>query len=178
MLRSQQKNEPFSAMVAWADGRRSAVASDFRGAPVEVLAVMAERANHPTLRARLADVSWLLERKRSQLGAVALAAYVAIVRKVGARELHFHSDDNEKDVLSFDARDLLRRALYIGRTIGWDKEETLTARALVVELRKRALAEGQPMLAYRFCDLDLDFDVSEPAEIAKRHRAGDCGTTR
>lgn len=167
MLRSQQKNEPFSAMVAWADGRRSAVASDFRGAPVEVLAVMAERANHPTLRARLADVSWLLERKRSQLGAVALAAYVAIVRKVGARELHFHSDDNEKDVLSFDARDLMRRALYIGRAIGWDKEETLTARALVVELRKRALAEGQSMLAYRFCDLDLDFDVSEPAEIAK-----------
>lgn len=167
MLRSQQKNEPFSAMVAWADGRRSAVPSDFRGAPVEVLAAMAERANHPALRARLADVSWLLERKRSQLGAVALAAYVEIVRKVGVRELHFHSEDNEKDALSFDARDLLRRALYIGRAIGWDKDETLAARAQVVDLRKRALAEGQPMLAYRFCDLDLDFDVSEPAEVAK-----------
>jgi hypothetical protein len=167
LLRSQLKNEPFGAMAVFADGRRSSVLSDFRGAPVEVLAAMAERTNHPTLRARLADVCWVLERKRSQLAGLAVGAYGAIVRKVIAGELHFHSGDDVKDALSFEVRDMLRRALHIGRSIGWDKEETLATRALVVDLRKRGPAQGLPMLAYRFCELDLDFNVSSPAEIGK-----------
>src|SRR4051794_16101549 len=125
LLRSQQKNEPFSAFVAWSDGRRSSVLSDFRGPPVEVLANIATDADNPVLRARLADVCWVLEPKRSQLALLAIAGYVAIVRKVIADELHFHSDDELKDTLSFEVRDLIRRALHISRAIGWDKPEGL-----------------------------------------------------
>jgi hypothetical protein len=37
---------------------------------------MATHAKHPVPRARLADVCWLLDRKRAQLGASAISAYV------------------------------------------------------------------------------------------------------
>ena len=79
-LKAQEPNEPFGPMVVWAEGRRSVAPGDFRGAPIEVLSEMAARAEHPVLRARLADVSWLLERKRAELGKTAIAAYVEIVK--------------------------------------------------------------------------------------------------
>jgi hypothetical protein len=59
LMRAREPNDPFGAMFVFTDGRRSAVPADFRGPPIEVLAQMAERAKHPVLRARLADVSWL-----------------------------------------------------------------------------------------------------------------------
>jgi hypothetical protein len=58
-LKAKEPNEPYGPMVAWADGRRSATPSDFRGEPLDVLAQMAAHAKHPVLRARLADVCWL-----------------------------------------------------------------------------------------------------------------------
>lgn len=122
-FKPQERNEPFGAMVAWADGRRSAVPSDFRGPVIEVLNGTAERANHPALRARLADMTWLLDRKRGGLGASAVAAYVDIVKKVDQGVLQFRFDEDGKGVLKHDARNLLRRALQIGRAIGWDKAE-------------------------------------------------------
>jgi hypothetical protein len=45
-------NEPFAPMAVLADGRRSPIPEDFRGAPLEVLAYMAERAANTVLRAR------------------------------------------------------------------------------------------------------------------------------
>jgi hypothetical protein len=62
----EHKNEPFGPMVTFADGRRSAIPEDFRGAHVDVLAGMADRATNPVLQARLCDVCWLLDRKRQR----------------------------------------------------------------------------------------------------------------
>ena len=86
-FKPQEPNEPFGAMAVFADGRRSAMPADFRGSPIDVLAQMAERAKHPVLRARLADTSWLLDRKRGRLAGVAAAAYVEIVKLVDAGAL-------------------------------------------------------------------------------------------
>jgi hypothetical protein len=78
-FKSEQKNEPFGPMVTFPDGRRSAIPEDFRGAHVDVLAHMADRATNPVLRARLCDVCWLLDRKRGTLGTQAMSSYVEIV---------------------------------------------------------------------------------------------------
>ena len=45
---------------------------------------MADRVEHPVLRARLADVSWVLEPKRSQHGLIAITAYLEIVRRIAS----------------------------------------------------------------------------------------------
>jgi hypothetical protein len=67
-FKPEQKNEPFGPMVTFADGRRSAIPEDFRKAHLDVLAYMADRAMNQVLRARLCDISWLLDRKRGALG--------------------------------------------------------------------------------------------------------------
>jgi hypothetical protein len=166
LFRPKDRNEPFGAMVVFADGRRSAVPADFRGPPVEVLSAMAERATHPVLRARLSDLCWFLDRRRTVLGIAAVAAYVDIVRKVDSGALEFRFDDG-KGALKYNARDLLRRALQIGRAVGWDKAEAVAARTMVRELRTRAIQHSLAIPAFWFAELDLDFGISDPAAIGK-----------
>jgi hypothetical protein len=163
---SERRNEPFVARAVLADGRRTPIPEDFRGAPLEVLAFMAERTASPVLRARLSDVSWLLDRKRGKLGALALSSYIEIIQKVDEGRLKFRFNE-ESGVLTYNVRDLLRRALQIGRSIGWEKSETLQARAIATGLRKRAIQQGAPIPVLWFSELDLDFGLSDPAEVAQ-----------
>ena len=167
-FKPEQKNEPFGPMVTFADGRRSAIPEDFRGAHIDVLAYMADRAKNPILRARLSDVCWLLDRKRGKLGTTALSSYVDIVSKSDTGELKWRfAEENEDGGLQHEACAHLRRALQIGRSIGWDKAETIAARLLVAQLRKRANGAGMPVPAHWFSRLDLDFGVSDPTEVAQ-----------
>jgi hypothetical protein len=162
-----QKNEPFGPMVTFADGRRSAIPEDFRGARVDVLAYMAERATNRVLTARLSDVCWLLDRKRGTLGSLAISSYVEIVRKADVGELKWRfSKENDDGGLQYQVCNHLRRALQIGRSIGWDRAETMAARLLVAQLRKRANGVGMLVPVQWFSRLDLDFGVSDPAEVA------------
>jgi hypothetical protein len=165
-FRPQEVNEPFGAMAVFADGRRTAAPADFRGPPMEVLAAMAKRAKHPVLRARLADICWLLDRKRGHLAHAAAAAYVEIVKLVDVGALKFRFD-KDHGALKYDARDLLRRALLIGRAAGFDKAGASAARDAVAELRVRSLEKRLPIPAIWFGHLDLDFGISEPTEVGK-----------
>jgi hypothetical protein len=146
-LRAKEPNEPFGPMVAWADGRRSAAPVDFRGEPLDVLAQMATHAKHPVLRARLADVCWLLDRKRVQLGASAVSAYVEIVKQVNGGTLKFRFD-NEQSALKHEACELLRRALSIARGRRLDPSAGMRAREFVADLRKRSFEKRLPVPRY------------------------------
>jgi hypothetical protein len=169
-FRSKEPNEPFGAMMIFADGRSTPVPADFRGSPVEVLAQMASKAKHPVLRARLADVSWLLERKRAALASLAAEAYVEIVKQVNAGTLKFRFE-TDQGALKYDARDLLRRALLIGRAIGMDKRGPAAARDMVAILRVRAIEKKLAIPTGWFSDLDLDFGISDPAVVGKEVEA-------
>ncbi|GBF58308.1 hypothetical protein PbB2_01982 [Candidatus Phycosocius bacilliformis] len=164
-LKPNERNEPFGPMVIFADGRRSAITSDFR-AHVELLADLAVRAKNCVLRARLSDVCWLLERKRGTLAAAAISAYVEIVEKTERGELKYRFA-TEGGALTSGACDYLRRALQIGRAIGWDKPETVSARELVRRIREQAIAARALVPIHWFCDLDLDFAISDPAAIGE-----------
>jgi hypothetical protein len=165
-FKANEPNEPFAAVMVWADGRRSAIPSDFRGL-VDVLAEMAGRAEHPVLRARLADLVWLLDRKRGRLGIAAATAYVEIISRVDASSLKFQFDKDEIGALRHEARDLLKRSLFIGRGTGMDKKGPSEAQKLVVNLRKRSIEKQLPRPAQMFGRLDLHFAISDPAAVGK-----------
>ncbi len=166
MFRSSEPNEPFGAMMVRADGRRTALPVDFRGPPAQILAEMIARTTHPVLRARLADICWVVDRN-ARLAAVAAEAYADIVAKVDAGELRFRGEDS-RGVLTFDARDLLRRALLIGRAIGPDKPGPTAARGLVMVLKKRAFQQGLMVPSLWFGHLALDFGIGDAAEIGEQ----------
>jgi hypothetical protein len=163
-FKPEERHEPFGPMVIFADGRRSAIPSDFRE-HVELLAEMAKRAKHPVLRARLADVCWLLDRKRGNLGSLAVNAYAETVQKADRGELNFRFE-TEGGALHPPARDYLRRALQVGRAICWDNAETIAAREAVILLRKRASESRALVPVLWFAELDLEFGLSDPAEVA------------
>lgn len=163
-LKAQEPNEPFGPMVVWAEGRRSAAPGDFRGEPVEVLAQMAARAKQPVLQARLADVCWLLERKRAQLGTTAISAYVEIVKQADSGTLKFQYD-KEPGAFKIEARDLLRRALSISRAMGSDQTAGSAARTMAADLRVRSFTDRLPIPALWFGHLDLDFGISDAGVV-------------
>jgi hypothetical protein len=108
----------------------------------------------------------LLDRKRGKLALAAIADYTETVQKTGDGKLKYRFA-SKGGALQHDARDYLRRALQIGRAVGWDKAETIAARDLVKRLRALALADGELVPIHWFSDLDLDFGVSDPAEVGR-----------
>jgi hypothetical protein len=163
-LKAHERQEPFGPLMSSGD-RRTAIPADFRGKPVKLLADMAARSVNPVLKARLADMCWLLERRRGTLASAAVGAYVDTIEAVERGTLRFafgHSDG----ALEHGARDLLRRALHIGWSIGWDKAETLRARNAVVRLREQAVTLRAVVPLIWFAELDLDFSVSDPLLVA------------
>jgi hypothetical protein len=165
-FKPRERDEPFGAMMISADGHRSAHPSDFRGPPAAVLADMAVRAKHPVLRARLADTCWFLDRKKGSLAATAAEAYVQIVEMVDGGTLTFPFEKGN-GALTFRARDLLQRALLIGRAIGSEKAGPLAARQTAANLRTRSFEKLLPIPALWFGHLDLEFRISDPAELAR-----------
>lgn len=156
---------PYCAVFA-SGSARSAEPQDFLGAPLSVLAYMAERANQPVLRARLCDVCWLLDRKRFDLGRIALTAYSEVVEGLDSGKLTSEFDA-EHGSLSSEAEDALRRSLHIGRRIGWDREESKRCRDQMIRLRERALQSPHAGLALRYSRLDLEAGCSDPVVIAQ-----------
>lgn len=155
--------EPFGPMMVGPRGR-SAIADDFRGEPSAILLTNLARFKHPVLRARIADLCWILNRKRSEAAVAAMSAYLETLEQIdkGILKSRF-SDDG---ALGHDYIEILRRTLQIGRQIGWEKEPTRAARALVVKHRQRAVNEGAVSEIRELSELDLDFGVSDPTEVA------------
>jgi hypothetical protein len=163
-FKPDENNEPFGAMVRWADGRRSAIPSDFTAGHIDLLAKLASTAKHPVLRTRLADVCWLLDRKRAHFGAMALAGYGEIITKADKGELLFRFE-KERGALLPGARDCLKRALQLGRMLGWEKPESITVHEIAIMLRKRAAESRALVPLHWFAELDLDYRVSDPKEV-------------
>jgi hypothetical protein len=143
---------------------RSPAPADYRG-HVEQLASMARRAKHSVLRARLSDLTWLLDRKRADAATAAIGSYFELVDCIRRQEPSDLQPD-DPGVLGHDVQEYVRRALQIGRAIGWDKPETLAARKLAVDLRNLALQRQKPGPIYWFSYLDLDFDLSPSAAVS------------
>ena len=164
-FKPQDRHEPFSPILILADGRRSPAPSDFRGV-LEVVADMAERAKNPVLKARLADLCWLLDRKRASLGVLAVNAYIEIIEGIGRGDFIFQSMP-DKGEFHHIAIDHILRASQIAWALGEDKDEFSRCRSLIANFRKQAIAEHVLVPVTWFSDLDLQFHVSEPAEVAK-----------
>jgi hypothetical protein len=81
-LKAHERDEPYGPHITLADGRRTGVPADFRDGHVELLADMAMRCTNPVLKARLADVCWVLDRRRGRLRAVAITAYLDTIESV------------------------------------------------------------------------------------------------
>lgn len=163
-FRPNDVSDPYGPMVQM-DGRRSAIPEDFRGT-ADVVALMAETATDTTLKARLSDVAWLLNRRRVDLGLAATSAYCETIRDVGtgARKFRFEGSNSP---YSAQARDLLKRALTLAtmRSVGLGKPEEAEARKLVNDLFYDALTGTNLRDVQRIAKLALHYDIVPPSDL-------------
>lgn len=162
-FKPSDRNEPYGAHFIFED-RRSAILSDF-SEKIDLLEELGVRAENPVLKARLCDVAWLLDRKRGKLAITAITSYTSIIKNVQSGGLKFRFSSSAT-VLDPDARDILCRAMQIGRDIGWNKREVVEAREVVRQVLDSAFNQREINCVIWFLDLDLDFRVSDPLELA------------
>lgn len=157
--------EPFGPKFTLADGRRSMIASDLRGEQCDVFrAVVADIAN-PGLRARLSDVVWHNDRKRSDMAQLAVDAYCEAVRAVFDSEAEFFRD--RRAATSVDGRDMLCRACQIARATGWKDPEGSCLKTLVQTVSQDAFDRGDHRGFLNGAELGLRFGIDEPTTLAR-----------
>ncbi|MBE1506276.1 hypothetical protein H4W29_003457 [Rhizobium viscosum] len=163
-FKPEDRNAPYGPIMAMGD-QRSPIPEDFRGGPVAALAYAASRTRNPLLRARLADVCWLLERRRHELGRIAVRAYAEVVEGL-ASGVYKDRQDRGDPLLGLAARDMLQRAVQMGRPLGWESEEVVSAKALVPYIWARAIQGKNPVPVLWFCGMDFSFGISGSAIVA------------
>ena len=162
-FRPENRDDPFGPMARFSD-RRTAVPEDFQGTPIEALANSIERIENPAVRARVADIVWLLERKRVAAGWHAVDAYAETIRSVRDKRKSFRA---EAGVHGFEVAEHLRRGIQIARVLGWDKEKSVVLRELVSNLRTEAATRRNAGSFRRLATLALDYRISGATTVSE-----------
>lgn len=162
-FKPHDRAEPYGPLFVM-DGRRSVIPDDLRGEQSAVFAIIAPTVKNAGLRARLADVAWLNDRKQAASAQLAITSFCAAVQLVseGKAELFF---EDEK-VTSHNASELLRRACQIGSMTGWKEPEAGILKALINSLTLRALDERDARGYLNIGELNADYRVTESANVA------------
>ena len=157
--------EPFGPKLVLADRRRSMIPSDLRGEQCDALAAIAVDIANPGLRARLSDVVWHNDRKRSDMAQLAVDAYCEAVQAVFDGEAEFFRDSRTAN--SVDGRNMLCRACRIARATGWKDPEGLRLKSLVQTVSRDAFDRRDHRGFLNAAELGLRFGIDEPTTLAK-----------
>ena len=136
-------DDPFKPVFIGADGTRTLVPSDFKKEQIDVIAEFARTVDNPGLRARLADVSWFMQ-KNPDMADIAIAAYCESVEKVRKGEAVFLDGSSFGDsfrddsALGIIAKDMMARAAQISHATKWKLEASQRFKLLLKDLLEDA----------------------------------------
>jgi hypothetical protein len=167
-FKPHDKSEPYGPMFVM-EGRRSLIPSDLRGPQSEVFAAVAPGVSNPGLRARIADVAWINDRKQAATAQLAISAYCAAVQDVidGKAELFFE----DAKATSHNGAEMLRRACQIANMTGWKEPEAGTLKGLIGTLCEAAF-NGRDVRGFlNMGELDADYRITAPQIMAERAEA-------
>ena len=155
--------EPFTPMLQFGSNR-TLVPRDLHPEQIAVFSDVAPGIKNPGLRARLADVAWLMNRTDASMGFLAVKSYCDCIAGLidGPATLVFEQDK----ALDIHAIEYLTRAAIIAHTMGWDKAEFTRLKALITEITEAAAREEDPNGFIRIASVNLNWRVNDPSEIA------------
>jgi hypothetical protein len=162
-LRSESEGDPLGPQWRGPDSRL-AIPDDFRGAQAEVLAQIAPTLEHPTVRARVADVAYESGLRRA--GRIAIDAYCDLSSRLIDMRADATSDKAQNRVL--DVTDPLCRAFQINARVA--KKGTVLDR--LAETARRAYTFALNVRGYvAFTEIGrllLSHRLIDPAELASQ----------
>ena len=157
--------EPFGPKLTLADGRRSMIPGDLRGDQSDVFAAIAGDIGNPGLKARLSDVAWHNDRKRSAMAQIAIDAYCGAVQAVLDGKAEFFLDG--RTASSVDGTDMLHRACRIAKATGWKDPEGSRLKSLVQAATRDAFDRKDHRGFLNAAEFGLQFRIDEPAGLAR-----------
>lgn len=157
--------EPFRPMFIFGD-RRSLVPGDLLPEQIDVLAELAPEITNAGLRARLADVTWFVQRKRHDMAEKAISAYCDSVEQVQAGTSVFAFDDVSP--WGVHAKELLVRAARVSHATRWQHQASERLREIVRSLVANAYKDGKASDFVRIVEVDIDHGITPIEEIAAR----------
>ena len=165
MLEARSPTEPFRPILVWADGRRSSALQDFRPC-VDAVAAIADRSQHPAIVSRAADVAWILQRRRHEMGHLAIDAYLRLLSGVSSGSATFkRQTDQEGGRLGIG---VLRRCMTIARSRSFgDHAPDSAPIAKSIEAARLTTRDRCDVSRHiALVDLQLDYGLKEPAILA------------
>lgn len=161
-FRPEDKIEPFSNRIGFADGSRSLIGSDFEKDQISSLHAILPRFKKVPLRTRVADLIWYRDRSRADCARIAVDGYVELVKALieGTATERFH----EPDPTGVGSEKFLQRPLVIARATGWSREQNDELRRTLAEVLRLAVQRGDMSIA-RMGALATDVRLEEADEI-------------
>lgn len=124
---------------------RASMPSDFKKKQIDIIAEFTPKVENPGLRARLADVSWFIQKHRD-MAEIAVNAYCESVERVKKGEAVFDTWDSsiigdsscDDSAWGENAKDLMKRAAKISDVIKWKLEVSKRFKRLMTDLLETA----------------------------------------
>ena len=160
--------EPFGPNFVF-DGRRSLIPQDIPGELAAALGNHASNLKHPVLRARIADIAWIVNRRLAAVAATAIGGYCESVEALRAGTLDPRRTIG--DATDHETVERLRRACQIAVVTKGKNPFPPRLAALVAETRNDAFGRKYLPGFSQAAVLDLDFDITPAREIAQQGEA-------
>ena len=158
------RTTPFKIMLTW-PGRRTLIPSEVLPAQIDVLAEFLPSVKNAGLRARMADVVWLVQRWRSESAETAISAYCDCLEQVRAGTATFMFGNQSP--WSNSAMELLIRAARISHATKWKLKSSIRLQELIWELVLTAYKNQKPENFLRIAKVYIDQEFSpKPKPIA------------
>lgn len=158
-FKPEDRVEPFSNMIGYADGSRTLVGSDFNKNQIDALHEAVLRFQNVPMRTRIADLIWSRDKSKSDCATLAINGYIAMVRSLIDGTATDCLDGS--DPTGIAAHDALTRAIVIARTTGWAKPENDCLRSVLAETLTLAIQKAD-IAVVRMGELATDVRL-EPA---------------
>ena len=124
------------------------------------MVALSEAATHPLVKARCADLAWLLDRKRKKQAQIAIDAYVDAAKKILVGELYFD--------INYDTRPIkyATRALQVGRGSRKQGTDVTVLNDFIIDAFRKVVEQCDLGAVVRLARLCLIYRLFSPSEIA------------
>lgn len=167
-FKPEDRAEPYGPVMI-ANGRRSLIPDDLRGEQSNVFAALAPTIKNAGLRALLADIAWLNNRRLAASAQLAISSFCEAVRLVldGKAKLYF----DDETAGSHNGVEMLRRACQIAQATGWKEPEAAQLRTLIRDLDQSIFDERAAGNYLNIGELNADYRIVEPIDVARHAEA-------
>ena len=159
----ENAQEPYGPMRRY-EGRRSLIPTDLIGPQNDELASFVPNIINLPLKARVADVVWLNDRKLRDIADIAIDAYAEQTSlHVAGKARFWHEND---DPIDFHVFELLRRGFQIAKAVKGRSDYPDTLKEAWSSLREKCFDSEHLPSIIRIVSLTLDFQLVDEQALA------------